>query len=381
MNRISMDANQLKTYRLAYEVLSGTLSLKEFSLIIDKSYRQSQRIIKKIEDKDFLGVLHGNSGSIPHNKKIDNYEALIVDFLNYKYNGFNLAHFKEKLEKIEHIKISKSTLYRIAKKHGLIKAPRRYKRRSFKPRKRMLKEGMLVQFDGSEHLWFGERKTDLIAAIDDATGKILAAEFFYGEKSLHSLKVIKEVIDNNGIPESFYMDQAGIYGKIDQDFESQIGRAFGQLNIKLILASSPQAKGRVERLFRTLQDRLIAELKLQSITTIEEANDYLKKYFIPDFNKIFGVEAEENEKAYRKNVFGKLDMILCKKEYRKIGVGNIFSYESVTWLIEDKRCFRGREVNINTHLDGRQSFDIMGKEIKARPIKTARIYGYNKRAV
>ncbi len=381
MDRISMDANQLKTYRLSYEVLSGKLSLKDFSVLINKSYRQAQRIVKNVEQNDFLGVFHGNLGKIPSNKKQDKLEALIIDFLTYKYNGFNLAHFKEKLEKIEHVKISRSTLYRIAKKHELIKATRRCKRRSFKPRPRKSREGMLVQFDGSEHVWFGEVKTDLIAAIDDATGKILAAEFFYGEKSMHSLKVIKEVIDNNGLPEAFYMDQAGIYGKIDQEWDSQIARAFSQLNIRLILASSPQAKGRVERLFRTLQDRLIAELKLHSIRTIDEANKYLKKRFIPEFNKLFGVDPEETETAYRKNVFGKLEMILCKKEYRKIGVGNVFSYDSVTWLVEDKRCFRGREVNINTHLDGRQSFDIMGKEIKAKPIKSSRIYGHNKRAV
>lgn len=381
MDRISMDANQLKIYRLSYEVLSGKLSLKDFSALINKSYRQAQRIIKKVEQNDFLGVFHGNIGKIPSNKKQDKLETLIIDFLTYKYNGFNLAHFKEKLEKIEHVKISRSTLYRIAKKHELIKATRKCKRRSFKPRPRMSREGMLVQFDGSEHVWFGEVKTDLIAAIDDATGKILAAEFFYGEKSMHSLKVIKEVIDNNGLPEAFYMDQAGIYGKIDQEWDSQIARAFAQLNIRLILASSPQAKGRVERLFRTLQDRLIAELKLHSIRTIEEANKFLKKRFIPEFNKLFGVEPVELETVYRKNVFGKLEMILCKKEYRKIGVGNVFSYDSVTWLIDDKRCFRGREVNINTHLDGRQSFDIMGKEINAKPIKSSRVYGYNKRAV
>lgn len=381
MDRISMDANQLKVYRLSYEVLSGKLSLKDFSILINKSYRQAQRIIKRVEQNDFLGVFHGNLGKPPKNKRPDKLEALIIDLLTYKYNGFNLAHFKEKLESVEHVKISRSTLYRIAKKYELIKATRRCKRRSFKPRPRMAREGMLVQFDGSEHVWFGEVKTDLIAAIDDATGKILAAEFFYGEKSMHSLKVIKEVIDNNGLPEAFYMDQAGIYGKIDQEWDSQIARAFAQLNIRLILASSPQAKGRVERLFRTLQDRLIAELKLHSIRTIEEANKFLKKRFIPEFNKLFGVEPVEIETAYRKNVFGNLEMILCKKEYRKIGVGNVFSYESVTWLIDDKRCFRGREVNINTHLDGRQSFDIMGKEIKAKPIKSSRIYGHNKRAV
>ena len=238
MDRISMDATQLKIYRLSYEVLSGKLSLKDFSILINKSYRQSQRIVKKVEKHDFLGVFHGNLGKIPLNKKQDKLEALIIDLLTYKYNGFNLAHFKEKLEKIEHVKVSRSTLYRIAKKHELIKATRRCKRRSFKPRPRMSREGMLVQFDGSEHVWFGEVKSDLIAAIDDATGKILAAEFFYGEKSMHSLKVIKEVIDNNGLPEAFYMDQAGIYGKIDQEWDSQIARAFAQLNIRLILASS-----------------------------------------------------------------------------------------------------------------------------------------------
>ena len=381
MDRICMDAKQLKTYRLCGEVLTGKLSLKDFSMMIGKSYRQSQRIVKKVEKTDFLGLFHGNLGRPPTNKNPERLEILIIDFLKYKYNGFNLVHFKEKLENLEHIKISKSTLYRIAKKHELIKSPRRLKRRSFKPRPRLHQEGMLIQFDGSEHLWFGDRKTDLIAGIDDATGKIVEAEFFYGEKSLHSLKVIKNIIDKNGIPESFYMDQAGIYGKLDQEWESQIARAFKQLNVQLILASSPQAKGRVERLFRTLQDRLVAELKLHEIRTIDEANKYLKKSFIPYFNNLFSVKAEEEEKAYRKNVFGNLDRILCKKERRKIGVGNVFSYDSVTWIIDDKKCFRGREVNINTHIDGRQSFDIMGKETKVKPIKFSRIYGHNKRAV
>lgn len=380
MGKVSMDAKQLKTYRLACEVLAGKLSIKEFSKLIGKSYRQSQRIVKRIEDEDFYGVFHKNLGSKVHNKTPEKLEALIVDLLKYKYNGFNLSHFKEMAEEYERIKISKSTLHRIASKHNLVKNPRRVKRRSFKPRARLAREGMLIQFDGSEHVWFGDHKSDLIAAIDDATGKIIAAEFFHGEKSLHALKVIKKVVDDNGIPEAFYMDQAIIYGKVDRDWESQIARAFEQLNIQLILASSPQAKGRVERLFRTLQDRLIAELSFYNITTIEEANEFLKG-FIERFNKQFGVVPKDPEKAYRTNVFGRTKLILCKKEKRKIGIGNVFSYESVTWLIDEKRCYRGREVNINTHVDGSQSFDIMGREIKPKAIKSKRIYGHNKRAV
>ena len=382
MGKVSMDAKQLKTYRLACEVLAGKLTIKEFAELIGKSYRQAQRIIKRVEDEDFYGVFHKNLGKTPHNKTPEIVEAQIKDWLEYQYNGFNITHFIEMVESKEQYPYlpKKSTVHRIAQKHNLVKSPRRAKRRSFKPRARLPREGMLIQFDGSEHVWFGDHKSDLIAAIDDATGKIIAAEFFYGEKSLHAMKVIKKVVDENGIPEAFYMDQAIIYGKVDRDWESQIARAFEQLNIQLILASSPQAKGRVERLFRTLQDRLIAELSFYNLTTIDEANEFLKG-FIDRFNQQFGVEAEESEKAYRRNVFGSLDLILCKKERRKIGVGNVFSYDSVTWLVDTKTCYRAREVNINTHVEGHQSFDIMGREIYPKPIKSRRIYDHKKRAV
>lgn len=376
-----MNSKQLKKYRLACEVLAGKYTIKEFSILIGKSYRQSQRIIKRVEKEDYFGVFHKNFGKKPHNKTDEHLEALIVDLLTYKYNGFNLTHFKEMLEMYEHKKIAKSTLHRIARKHGLVKSPRKRVRRSFKPRPRMPREGMLIQFDGSHHLWFGDKKTDLLAAIDDATGKILNAEFFFGETSMNSLKVIKELVEDKGIPESFYMDQAGIYGKLDREWESQIARAFNQVNIQLILASSPQAKGRIERLFRTLQDRLIAEFKLFDIQTIEEANEYLKKTFIPQFNKQFSVKAEDDEPAYRVNVFGKLERIFCRKEKRKVGVGNVFSWNNVTWVINEKNCYRGREVNINTHIEGHYSFDIMGREVKAKVLRTNRIYDHKKRAI
>ena len=382
MEKIIMDVNQLKIYRLACKVLEGKMSIKEFATLINKSYRQSQRIIKKVKEQDFLGVIHGNAGKTPHNKTPEHIEAQIKDWLSYKYQDFNITHFMEMVSENECYPQmpKKSTVHKLATKHGLVKGPRRAKRRSFKPRPRLEQEGMLIQFDGSNHVWFGSIRTDLLAAIDDATGKIVGAEFFHGEKSQHCLKVIKDIVEENGIPEAFYMDQAGIYGKVDREWESQIARAFEQLNIRLILASSPQAKGRVERLFRTLQDRLVAELKLYNVTDIEEANKYLKK-FIKKFNNQFSVKPLEDEKAYRRNVFGNLDLILCRKERRKINVGNIFSYQSVTWLIDEKRCYRGRQVNINTHVDGRQSFDIMGREIRPKPIKSSKFLGHKKRAV
>lgn len=242
---------ELKTYRLGSEVLSGSLTIKEFSILIKKSYRQAQRIIKNIAEKDFIGVMHGNIGSRPWNKTSEEVESLIVDFLKYKYRDYNLTHFREQVYKDEGYKFSKDQVQRIAKKHGLVKHPKRRGRKVHRPRKRLAKEGMMIQFDGSNHNWFGDQICDLIGGIDDATGRIVGAEFFYGETSLNSMSVIRQIIDEHGLPESFYMDQAGIYGKKDKEFESQISRAFEQVGIQLLIAGSSQAKGRVERLWRT----------------------------------------------------------------------------------------------------------------------------------
>ena len=376
MGKVTMSQRELKHYRLAMEVIDGKLTIVDYAIQINKSYRQAQRIIKKVKDKGSLGALHGNAGRIPHNKTPQELEVQLVDLLRHKYRNFNLTHFREKIEKLEKIRIKKDALHVIAKRHGLVKHPKRRGRRSHKPRPRLPKEGMMIQFDGSNHLWFGEDKTDLIGGIDDATGIVVAAEFFYGETSNHCLKVIREIVDNYGLPESFYMDQAGIFGKKDQESESQISRAFDQTGIRLILAGSSQAKGRIERLWRTFQDRLIAELDFYNITDFDEANKFLKETFIPEYNLKFSVEAEELEKSYRKNVFGNLDIIFCKKVRRKIMVGNVFSWDNVSWVVDEKNCFYGREININYHLDGSYSFDIMGRKVQCKVSNRKRLSDY-----
>lgn len=376
MGKIEMSQKSFKQYRLGIEVLEGKLTIAEYAIQINKSYRQAQRIINRIKEVDVLGVVHGNKSRPPHNKTPLAIELKIIDLLTYKYKNFNLTHFREKLLENEKIEIKKDALHSIAKKYGLIKNPKRKGRRSHKPRPRLQKEGMMVQFDGSNHVWFGSERTDLIGGIDDATGRVLAAEFFYGETSNNSMKVIREIVDNYGIPESFYMDQAGIYGKVDIEWESQISRAFEQTGIRLILANSSQAKGRIERLWRTFQDRLVAELELCGITEFEEANRFLKEEFIPSYNLKFSVKAEIEEKAYRKNVFGNLDLIFCKKIKRKIMSGNVFSWENVTWVLEEKKCYYGREININIHLNGSYSFDIMGNKVHCRVHASKRLNDY-----
>jgi len=376
MGKIEMSQKSFKQYRLGIEVLEGKLTIADYAILINKSYRQAQRIINKIKEADVLGVVHGNKSRPPHNKTSLALELKIKELLTYKYKNFNLTHVREKLIENEKIEIKKDALHSIAKKYGLVKNPKRKGRRSHKPRPRLQKEGMMIQFDGSNHVWFGDERTDLIGGIDDATGLVLAGEFFYGETSNNSMKVIREIVDNYGLPESFYMDQAGIYGKVDIEWESQISRAFEQTGIRLILANSSQAKGRIERLWRTFQDRLVAELEFYGITEFKEANRFLKEEFIPAYNLKFSVKAELEEKAYRKNVFGNLDLIFCKKVQRKIMSGNVFSWENVTWILNDKKCFYGREININTHINGSYSFDIMGNKVHCKIYASKRLSDY-----
>lgn len=366
-DEIVMSKDQLKVYRLALKVIEGTLKVKDFAVLVGCTERTAYKKLARIREMDYIGALHGNTSNIPVNKTSLELEERIVNLLKGKYEGFNLTHFREKLEENEGVVIKKTTLQSIAKRHQLQKHPRRSRTKVHKPRPRMPQEGMLVQYDGSPHIWFGEESSVLLAAIDDATGTILAARFVEGETSLNGMRLLKQIIDERGIPEAFYMDQAGIYGKLDRDFTSQIARALQTLHCRLHIASSPQAKGRVERLFRTLQDRLVSELKLRGIWNIEDANEYLKE-FIGIFNRHFGVKAHDPTLAYLPNVFGDLDLVFCRKEQRKVVNGNIFSFDSHHWVIDEKWNYNHRIVNVNTHLDGTRSFDIMGKVVKVSKI-------------
>jgi hypothetical protein len=371
-----MSRDQIKLYHLALKVIEGDLMLKDFAILTGLSKRQAIRRIKKIKEMDYIGALHGNTGNVPVNKTPSEFEEMVANLLRTKYAGFNLTHFREMLLIEENINIKKTTLQTLAKKYRLEKHSRRPRKRVHKPRPRLPQEGMLVQYDGSHHRWFGGITSHLLLGIDDATGKILAAEFFEGETTFNGLKVIRDIVEEYGIPMAFYFDQAAAYGRKDRDWNTNIGRAFQTLNCKLILAGSPQAKGRVERLFRTLQDRLVSELAIRKIKTMDAANNFLQKHFIHLFNKQFSVEPENPTKAYLPNVFGDLDIILCKKEQRKVLSGNIFSLDGHHYQIEDKMNLHHRLVNINTHLDGTRSFDIMGRSIVAT--KLERNYRYLK---
>jgi hypothetical protein len=258
-----------------------------------------------------------------------------------KYEEANFNHFQELLEKYEEIQVSYSTVHRVLIEAG-IKSPKSHrKRKAHHRRKRKPQKGMLVQIDASPHEWIiGEECFDLHGAIDDATGEILALYFTPNECMEGYFEIVRQVVTNHGIPTSLYCDRHTIFvspndGKLSIEEQldgkvvnlTQFGRAMEELGINIIKASSPQAKGRIERLWGTLQSRLPVEFKIHGITTMEAANTFLSA-FIDEYNKKFGVEPEDPTLAFRAlEPSINLDYILCIKEERTIIEGSAFSYK------------------------------------------------------
>ena len=368
--RVVMSAQDQKNYSNALEVIEGRLSLMELSLLIEKSYRQCQRIVAAVRKDGMRGVQHGNLGRDPVNKSDAELKQAVQKLLKEKYYDFNLTHFREKLRDCEALKVKRETLRGWGHEIGLVKkARRRRSKKIHQPRPRMPRAGMLVQFDGSDHDWFSEsggpRRAVLIGGIDDASGEVLYLEFFPAEDTLSCLKVIREITEKYGIAEAYYLDQAGHFGKRYSEQEvTQVGRALSEPGMKAILASTPQAKGRIERLWETMQDRLVAELRLHGINRIPSANRFIHDEFLDAYNAQFSVTPREADSAFRPVPEGKvLRDIFCIKEMRKVGQGQTFSYGGEIYLVDKSRDYRFRNVHILVHDDGRRDFEIYGKKV------------------
>lgn len=373
MGVIVMSDREQKLYSQVSEVLHGKLSIVELSMLIQKSYSQTKRIVKKVKTLGMFGVKHGNTGKVPHNKTSPEMLREIEELLRTDYKNFNLTHFREMIEVHEGIVIGKNVVHAVASTQGLVKRPKRRRKKVHKLRPRMPKEGMLVQFDGSEHPWFGNIICDLVAGMDDATGEVVGAEFFIGETSLHCMKVMKDITLSKGIPHAYYLDGAGYFGKHDYQVETQIGRALATLNCNVIIAGSAQAKGRIERLWNSFQDRLVAELEFYQITTIEEANKFLKLDFLPRYNAKFSSPPRERSSCYRpvqKHI--DLNLVFCTKEKRKISNGMSFSWGSQQYIVDEEKDYRYRTISINRHIDGNISFDVRGTPVKVKKLAVFR---------
>lgn len=281
-------------------------------------------------------VKHGLDGLLrpryPAANKIPAAKAVVIaDLYKEHYGDFNIMHFKDKLKDIHKITLSYESVRKILIAHG-IHAPKK-KKIVHRRRRRMPKAGMLVQMDSSIHQWLPAIQEDwaLVAMIDDATSEVPYAEFFPKDTTLANMRVIRRFIEQKGLFMALYVDKAshftttryqGIHYNVnpEQD-DTQIERALDELGIKLIPANSPQAKGRIERLFRLFQDRLIKEMRLAKVANYAQANKFLSDTFLPWYNTRFA--KKDIEAVYMPVPMDKrLDLIFCIKKERMVKADN-----------------------------------------------------------
>jgi hypothetical protein len=280
--------------------------------IVGLSKRHFRRVRRGYEKARSASVIHGLAGREPKNKLPKEVRDRIVELARTKYAGFNDTHLVEKLVEVEKMKVSRATVQRLRSGAGLESPQKRRPRKHRRRRERRSQPGAMLLWDGSKHHWLEERgpKLCLMAAIDDATSEVLeGAHFLPEESSVGYLRIVAAIARERGLAQSIYMDRHGSLQRNDsnwtveeelrgEQFPTQVGRALDELAVERIYALSPQAKGRVERLWRTFQDRLISELRLAGVTTIESANELLR-WFIPDFNRRFAVAPRDVKPAWR----------------------------------------------------------------------------------
>jgi hypothetical protein len=271
-----------------------------------------KRLRRKMREGGVEALVHGNRGQQAWNKTASEKIEKMIKLARGQYHGLNDTHLTEKLKEKEKINLSRPTVRRVLRAAGMAAVKKRGVKRHYKRRERKAQEGALVLWDGSPHRWFGEAHGEwsLMAVIDDATGALLCGVFALEEDAQSYLICLKQMLLEKGIPLAIYMDCHGIFRRNDEHWTveeqlageqtpTQVGQALRALGIEPIFALSPQAKGRVERLFNTLQDRLVQELRLAGITTAEDATIFVNGSFKADFNARFAKPAHESQAAWR----------------------------------------------------------------------------------
>ena len=346
---IIMSKKEIRRIPVIEKVIDKRINQKEGAKELKISDRQLRRIIKKYKQKGSLSLVHKLRGKPSPNKLSLAKETIIIEIVKKHYHDFGPTFANEKLFENHGIKISNEKLRQIMIQENIWILKKRKLERTHQMRARRSREGELVQIDGSPHAWFEERgeKCCLLVYIDDATSKLKWMHFCESETTNNYFKITKIYIEKYGLPLALYSDKHGIFRINTKELNSltidknagltQFGRAMKELEIELINAETPQAKGRVERVNSTLQDRLVKELRLAGINTIEEANKFVPE-FIEKHNNKFGVLAKNADDAHRElSSKTNLDLIL-QKEYERIISKNLtIQYENKIYQISTKR--------------------------------------------
>lgn len=365
------------------------MTAREAATSLGRSERQVRRLLAAFRQEGAEAAVHGNRGRTPgHTLSLDIRQQVIA-LAQTTYAGFNQTHFTEKLRSVEGIIISRASVQRILGAAGIRSPQRRRQPKHRTRRERRAQAGMLLQIDGSRHDWLQGRGPylTLVGAIDDATNEVPAALFRSEEDAHGYMLLFHQIVTERGIPLGAYADRHGIFQRSPQDQDTideqlagqrqrtQVGRMLDDLSIELITAMSPQAKGRVERLWGTLQDRLVSELRLAQVATLEEANAVLVR-FLPAFNNQFMRPAATEGSAYRP-VPARLDLLtIFSFQYGRIVANdNTVSYDKTVVQIPaspERSSYAKAKTLLCVGLDGSLSVVHNGRRVAYMPSKNSK---------
>ena len=353
-------------------LLAEHMTLDQAATLMGVSPRHTRRILAAYHEKGAATVAHGLRGRKPANATPEPVATAVVHLARTRYAGTNHTHLSELLSEREGLDIGRTTLRRILVNAGLSSPRRRRPPKHRVRRQRMPRQGMLIQMDGSHHPWLGDRMPPftLLIAVDDATGTVVDALFCEKEDAHSYFLLIQRLLQRRGAPLALYTDRHGVFrhtpGSGLPEMPTQFSRAMDELGIQMIFALSPQAKGRVERMAETFQDRLVTELRLAGASSIGEANSVLEQ-FLPRFNRRFRVPPQYPEPAFRPlEPELCLEQILCFKHRRKVAKDNTVRFQLHTLQLlpgRERPSYAGAAVEVLEGLDGRLSVRHEGRII------------------
>ena len=377
---ITMRKRDLERYQVIQRSLRGEIRQAEVADWLGLCERQIRRLVKKVRLEGMKGLVHGNRGRISPQKMSREQEETIGSIIAERYPDFTPLHASEKLWERHKIRLSREKVRQIMLAKGLWKRRRRRKAdHVWRERKSHL--GEMVQMDGSHHAWLERRgpKLVLMGFVDDATGRYFG--HFYDHEGVYpAMDGLRRYIERYGLPQSLYLDKHSTYKTSrepdtdellrDQQARTQFERAVSEAGIRIIHAHSPQAKGRIERSFGTLQNRLVKELRLAGARTIEEANRFLEDY-LKVFNRRFMKEAQQPQDQHRpcpKSM--NLDDIFCLQGQRMVNNGYLIKWRSRTFvLLRPALTLRKQTVVVREQFDGRLSFRFKGRNLECKEIE------------
>jgi len=375
---VTLTTKDQKRLKLIVEVDAGRLTAWEAAEVLGLSVRQTRRLVAAYRHEGVTGLIHGNQGRPSPRRIPAEVREEILRLIRTEYQDYNDCHLTDKLHEKHGIGVSRSTVRRLRRADGNSSPRKRRSPRHRSRRRRYPQEGMLLQLDGSDHDWLEARgpQLTLLAAIDDATSEVVGGLFRQEEDAAGYFELMLGISQTYGMPQAVYADRHTIFqspakATLEQEIagrlpRSQFGRLMDELEIELIQARSPQAKGRIERLFGTLQDRLVKELREAGARTLADANEVLLDY-LPRFNTRFSLPPRQPGSAYRP---WPTDLVVeetfCMKHQRTVNGDNTISFSGHALPIppdHQRGSYRRTRVDVHQRIDGSLAICYQGRTL------------------